>query len=172
MLLSIYPNELNIYIHTKACIWMLIVVVQSLSHVRLCDPMDCSTPGLPVLHHLPELAQTHVHWVSDAIQPFHSLSLSSAFSLSQHQRLFQWVGCSNQVARVMELQLQHQSFQWNSGLISFRMDWLQSPSAMILEPQKIKSYTVSTVSSSISHEVMGLKNKVWHCFHCFPIYFP
>ena len=56
----------------------------------LCDPMDCSTPGLPVLHHLPEFAQTHVHSVSDAIQPSHPLlsPSPSAFSLSQHQGIF------------------------------------------------------------------------------------
>ena len=79
----------------------------------LCDPMDCSTPGFSVLHHLPEFAQIHIHWVSDAIQPSHPLSsLSSTLNLSQHQGLFQWVGYSHQVAKVLELQLQHQSFQW------------------------------------------------------------
>ena len=57
----------------------------------LCDPMDCSTPGLPVHHQLPEFTQTHVHWVSDAIQPSHTLSSPSppTFNLSQHQGLFQ-----------------------------------------------------------------------------------
>ena len=76
--------------------------------------MDCSTPGFPVLHYLPEFAQIHVHWVSDASQLSHPLSPASlpALSLSQHQGLFQWVGSSNQVARVSDLQLQHQSFQW------------------------------------------------------------
>ena len=66
--------------------------VQSLSHVRLCDPMNHSTPGLPVHHQLPELAQTHVHRVSDVIQPSHPLLSPSppAFNLSQHQGLFQW----------------------------------------------------------------------------------
>ena len=79
-----------------------------------------SVPGLPVLHHLPEFAQTHVHWVGDAIQPSHPLSSPSpAFSLSQHQGLFQWVGFSHQVARVLELQFQHQSFQW-----TLRVDFL------------------------------------------------
>ena len=70
---------------------LLFVVVQLLSCVRLCSPMDCSTSGFPVHHHLPELAQTHVHQVSDAIQPSHPLSSPSppAFSLSQHQGLFQ-----------------------------------------------------------------------------------
>ena len=93
----------------------------------LCDPMNRSTPGLPVHHQLPEPTQTHVHWVSDAIQPSHPLSSPSppAFNPSQHQSLFQWVSSSHQVAKVLELQLQHQSFQRRySGLISFRMDWL------------------------------------------------
>ena len=90
-------------------------------------PMHRSTPGFPVLHHLPELAQTHVHWVGDAIQPFHPQSSPSppAFNLSQYQGLFQWIGSSYQVAKVLELQLQHQSFQWiseYSGLTSFRID--------------------------------------------------
>ena len=58
----------------------------------LCDPMDCSTPGFPVLHHLLEFVQTHVHWVGDAVQPSRPLSRPSAFNLSQHQDLFQWVG--------------------------------------------------------------------------------
>ena len=72
------------------------VQIQSLSCVRLCDPMDCSMPGLPVLNQLPEFTQTPVHWVGDAIQPSHPLSSSSppAFSLSQHQGLFKWVSSS------------------------------------------------------------------------------
>ena len=76
--------------------------------------MDCRTPGLPVLPHLPEFAQVRVHWIGDAIQPSHPLvpSSPSAFNLSQNQGLFQWVSCSHQVAKVLELQLQHQSFQW------------------------------------------------------------
>ena len=80
----------------------------------LCDPMDCSTPGLPVHHQLPEFIQTHVHWVGDAIQQSHPLSSPSppAFNLSQHQGLFKWVCFSYQVAEVLEFQLQHQSFQW------------------------------------------------------------
>ena len=205
----------------------------------LCDPMNRSTPGLPVHHKHLEFTQTHVHRVSDAIQPSHPLSCPSppAPNPSQHQSLFQSVSSSHEVAKVLEFQLQHHSFQRNPGLISFRMDWLdvlavqgtlksllqyhsskasilqcsafftvqlshpymttgktialtrrtfvskvmslllnilsrlvitflprskriliswlQSPSAVILEPQKIKSDTVSTVSPSISHEVMG-----------------
>ena len=88
----------------------------------LCDLMDCSSmPGLPVLHYLPQFAQTHFHWVGDAIQPSHLLSSSSspAFSLYQHQGLFQWVSSLHQVAKLLKLQLQHQSFQW-----IFRIDCL------------------------------------------------
>ena len=88
--------------------------------------MDCRMLGFPVHHQLPELAQTHAHWVSDAIQPSYPLSSFSlpAFNLSQHQGLFKWVTSSHQVVKVLRFQLQHQSFQWISGLISFRMDWL------------------------------------------------
>ena len=80
----------------------LTVAVQSQSCLTLCDPVNCSTPGFPVLHYLSDLAQIHVHWVGDAIQPPHPLSPPSppAFSLSQHQGLSQWVGSSHQVARV------------------------------------------------------------------------
>ena len=193
--------------------------------------MNRSTPGLPVHHHLLEFTQTHVHQVSDAIQPSHPLSSSSppAPNPSQHQSLFQWGNSSHEVAKVPSKE--------HPGLISFRMDlldllavqgtlksllqhhsskasilrcsafftvqlshpymttgktialtrWifvgkvmsllfnilsrlvitflprskcllisrLQSPSAVILEPPKIKSDTVSTVSPSISHEVIG-----------------
>ena len=200
--------------------------------------MDYRTPDLPVHHQLPEFTQTHVHLVSNAIQPsFPLLSPSSpAFSLSQHQGLFKWVSSSNQKAKVLEFQFRHQSFQWifrtdflynelvgspcsprgsqelsptlqfksiNSSVFSllysptltfihdywknhnfdwtdfvgkvmslfFNMlsvlvitfprskclliSWLQSPSAVIVESQKIKSVTVSTVSPSICHELMG-----------------
>ena len=82
------------------------------SCLTLCDSMNCSTPGFPVHYQLPELTETHVHWVSDAIQSFHPLLSPSppAISLSQHQGLFQWVSSSHQMAKV--LKLQHQSFQW------------------------------------------------------------
>jgi len=79
----------------------------------LCDPMNRSTPGLPVHHQLPEFTQTHIHRVCDAIQPSHSLSSPSpsAPNPSQHQSLFQWVNSSHEVAKVLEFQLQHHSFQ-------------------------------------------------------------
>ena len=87
------------------------VVVQSLSCLMLCNPMD-----FPVLHYLLEFAQIHIHWVSDAIQPSHPLSPFSplTLNLSQHQGLFQWIGCLHQMAKVLELQLHHQ----------FRVDFL------------------------------------------------
>ena len=100
----------------------------SRSVMSLCDLMDRSIPGLPVHHQLPEFTQTCVHWVGDAIQPSHPLPSPSSltFNLSQHQGLFQWVTFSLQVAKVVEFQLQHQSFQWifradffSDGLVGF-----------------------------------------------------
>ena len=79
----------------------------------LCDPMDCSVPGFPVHHQLLELTQTHVHWVNYAIQSLHPLSSPSppTFNHCQHQGLFKWISSSHQVAKILEFQLQHQSFQ-------------------------------------------------------------
>ena len=91
------------------------------SCLTLCDPLACSTPGLHVHHKLPEPTQTQVYWVGDAIQPSHPLSSPSpAFNLSRHQGLFQRVSSLHQVAKVLEFQLQHQSFQW-----IFRTDFLE-----------------------------------------------
>ena len=88
--------------------------------------MDCSMPGLPIHHRIPEFMQTHVHSVDDAIQPSHTLSSPSppTFNLSQHQGLLKWVSSSHEVAKILEFQIQHQSFYEYSGLISFRMNWL------------------------------------------------
>ena len=98
--------------------------LSSVQSLRLCDPMNHSTPGLPVHHQIPESTQTHDHWVGDAIQPSHPLLYPSpSFSLSQHQGLFQWVSSSHQVAKVLEFQLQHQSFQWIFRN-DFLSDWL------------------------------------------------
>ena len=95
--------------------------VRSLIHVRLCDTMDYSRPGLPVHHQLLEFTQIHVHRVGDAIQPSHPLSSPSlpAFNLSQHRGLLQWVNSSQHVVEVLEFHLKHQSFQW-----IFRTDFL------------------------------------------------
>ena len=223
--------------HPLSCALYINSVTQSCS--TICDPMNHSTPGLPVHHKVPESTQTHVHRVGDAIQPSQPLSSPSPpdLNLPQHQGLFKWVSSLHQVAKVLDFQLQHQSFNEHPGLISFRMNWLdllavqgtlksllqhhsskasilqcsaffivqlshpyvttgknialtrrtflgkimsllfntlsrfvitflprskclliswlQWPSAVILEPQKIKSATVSTLSPSISHEVMA-----------------
>ena len=85
----------------------------------LCDPVDCSTPGLLIHHQLLEFTQTHVHWVGDAIQPSHLCYPFTTFNLSQHRGLFKWISSSHQVAKVLDFQLQHQSFQW-----VFRTDFL------------------------------------------------
>ena len=93
------------------------------SCTTLCEPTDCSTPGFLVHHQLLESStQTHVHQVSDTIQPSHPLPSPSppAFNLSQHQSLFKWVISLHKVAKVLEFQLQHQSLQW-----TFRTDFLQ-----------------------------------------------
>ena len=93
--------------------------------LTLCDPMDCSMPGFPVFQQLPELAQIDVHWVDNAIQPSHPLSSPTppAFNFSQHQGLFQWVRFSHQVAKVLEFQLQLQSFQWILRTDFLWIDW-------------------------------------------------
>ena len=103
------------------CCWHCLVAKSCLT---LCDPMDCSMPGFPVLPYLWEFAQTYVQWVDDTIQPSHPLSSPSlALNLFQHQGLFQWVSSSNQVAKILELQLRISFSNEYSGLISFRIDW-------------------------------------------------
>ena len=99
--------------HQEVILKGYISSVQSLSGVKLCNPTDCSTPSFPVHHQLLELAQTHVCWVGDAIQPSCPLSfLLLAFNLSQYQGLFQWVSSLHQVAKVLELQPQHVFLHW------------------------------------------------------------
>ena len=122
LLMSCWIQFASILLRIFASIFISISSVQFLSRVQLfATPMDCRTPGLPVHHQLPELAQTHVHRVGDAIEPSHPLSSPSppAFNLSQYQGLFQWVSSSHQVPKVLDFQLQHQSFQW-----IFRTDFL------------------------------------------------
>ena len=86
--------------------------------------MDCSTAGFPVLHHLPEFAQTYVHRV-DVIQPSHPLTSPSppVFNLSQHQGLFQWLNSSHLAAKELQLPFHYQPFQWISQLTSFKIEW-------------------------------------------------
>ena len=94
--------------------------VESVSCVPLCDPMDCSTPGFPIHHQLLELAQTHVHWVGDAIQPSPSLlSPSPAFNLSQHQGLFQWLSLCIRWLNLWNFSFSISPSSEYSGLISF-----------------------------------------------------
>ena len=139
--------------------------------LTVCNPMDCSMPGIPVYHQLPKLVQTQVHWLSDAIQPFHPLSSPSpsAFNLSQHQGLFQWVSSSRQVARVLW------SFSFNtspsngySGLISFRIDWLdllavQETLKSLLQHHSLKASILQCSAffiAQLSHPYMTTGNTI------------
>ena len=128
ILLTNLTSGIKIYPISPKCVFLLIsynhsVQFSSLAQLctTLCNPRDCSTPGFPVHHHFSAPTQTHVHWVSDAIQPSHPLSSlpPHAFNHSQSHGLFKWVSSSHQVAKVLEFQLQHQSFQW-----IFRTDFL------------------------------------------------
>ena len=120
--------------------------------------MDCSTSGFPVLHYLQEFAQTHVHWVNDAIKPSHPLPSPSptALSLSQHQGLFQWVSFSHQAAKVLELQ--HQSFPWKFR-VDFILDWLvrscsprdSQESSPVAQFERINSLALSIFYGPLSH---------------------
>ena len=104
-----YMHAYSIYMYSSLTSGHVSVQFSSVAQLclTLCDPMNCSTPGLLVHHHLPESTQTHVHWVRDAIQPSHPLSSPSAPAPnpSQHQSLFQWVNSSHEVAKVLEFQL-------------------------------------------------------------------
>ena len=119
----------------------------------LYNPMNGSRPGLPI-HQLPELTQTHVHWVSDAIQPSHPPSSPSppALNLSQHQDLFKWVSSFHQVAKVLEFQLQHQSFQWIPRTDRSPLGWigwisLQSKGLDSQEPSSTPEF--KSINSSV-----------------------
>ena len=138
--------------------------IQSSSVTQLCptlyDPKNRSMPGLPVHHQLPESTQTHVHWVGDAIQPSYPLSSPSlpALNLSQHQGLFQWVSSLHQVAKVLEFQLQHQSFQrtprtnllWD-GLVGFPCSPRDSQVFSNTTVQKHQFFSAQLSSQSNSH---------------------
>ena len=119
------------------------------SCLTLCDPMNHSTPGLPVHHQLPEFTQTHVHWVSDAIQPSHpGSSPSPAPNLSQHQSLFQWINSSHEVAKVLEFQLQHHSLQRNP-----RVDLLQN--GLVGSPCSPRDSQVFSNTTVQKHQFFG-----------------
>ena len=111
------PKDCSLHLCLFCCLaYRIIIQFSSVAQscLTLCDHMNRSPPGLLVHQQLLESTQAHVHWMGDAIQPSHPLSSPSlpAFNLSQHQGLFQWVSSSHQVAKVLEFQLQHQSFQW------------------------------------------------------------
>ena len=138
------------------------------SCLTLCNPMDCRMPGLLVHHQLPEFTQTHVYWLGwwfhPTIQPCHPLLPPSppTFNFFQHQGLFKWVSSSHQVAKVLEFQLQHQSSNEYSGLISFKMDWLdllavqQTPKSL-LQHHSLKTKVLEfQLQHQSSNEYSGL----------------
>ena len=122
--------------------------------LTLCNPTDCRKPALPVHHQLSEFTQIHVYWSCDIIQLSHPLSSPTppAFSLSQHQGLFKWVSSSHQLAKILEFQLQHQSFPWIFRTNSFGMDWLD-----LLSVQETQIWK-------------GKFSFVWYCFESCKIY--
>ena len=129
------------------------------SCLTLCDPMDCGMPGFPVLHYLLEFAETHVCWVGDTIQPSHPLSpASSAFSHSQHWGLFQWVSSLHQVAKVLELKLQHQSFQWILRT-DFLYNWL------VWSPYCPRDWRVFSRTTVQKHQFFGAQPSLWSSCH-------
>ena len=133
----------------NTCTFLQLKIVKSVSHVWLCNHMVCSTPGLPVLHYLPEFPQTNVHWVNDAIQPSHPLSSPSppALNLSQHQDMFQWVGI--RWPKYWSLSFSTSPSNEFSGLISFRIDWFD-----LLEGQ-------GTLKSLLQHH-SSKASILWH----------
>ena len=118
------------------------------SRPTLCNPMNRSMAGLPVHHQLPEFTQTHVHRVGDAIQPSHPLLSPSppAPNPFQHQSLFQWVNSSHEVAKVLELQLQHQSFQWTRRADLLQNGLVGSP----CRPRDSQEYSLKSQFDSVS----------------------
>ena len=132
----------------------------------LCDPMDCRTPGFPVHHQLPELTQTHVHWVGDAIQPSHPLRPILPPSIFPRITVFSKESVlPTRWPKVLVFELPHQSFQWILGLISFRMDWLdllvvQGTQESSPTPQ-FKSINSSALSFLYSLTLTQLLEKPW-----------
>ena len=132
------------------------IVVQSLSHVRfLVTPWTAALQASLSFHPPPEFAQTYPHWLSDTIQPS-PLSPTSLpdLNLSQHQGLFQWVSSSHQVARVLELQLQHQSFQWMFRVDFFRIDWFD----LLAVQETLRAFSSTTV---LKHQFFSTQPSLW-----------
>ena len=142
---------MGIIISCRVSVWVKNISVQFSSVAQscptLCNPMNCSIPGLPVHHQLLEFTQTHIHRVGDAIQPSHPLLSPSppAPNPSQHQSLFQWVNTSHEVAKVLEFQLSIIPSKEIPGLISFRTDWLD----LLPVPGSLKSLQHHSSKASI-----------------------
>jgi len=128
--------------------------------LTLCHPMDCSTPGFSVHHQPPEIAQTHVHLDSDAIQPSYPLSSTSppTFSLSQYQSLFKWVGSLHQWSRYFSFSFSISPSNEYSGLISFRMDWLD----LLAVQETLKSLLLHHSSKA---SILGTQLSLWSSSH-------
>ena len=138
--------------------------------LTLCDPMNRSTPGLPVHNQLPDSTQTHVHQVNDANQLSHPLSSPSppALNLSQHQGLFQWVSSSHQLAKVLEFQLQHQSFQWTPRTDFYWHLIFQQLSLPLLPLlSMLPSYFISKHSSYLYSFLFSIHFTTWLPEKCF-----
>ena len=153
-----FQPEVTCHLHSVQCS----SVTQSCP--TLCDPMNRSTPGLPIHHQLPEFTQTHVHRVGDSIQPSHPRSSPSppAPNPSQHQSLFQWVNSSHEVAKVLSFSFSITPSKEHPGLISFRMDWLdllavQGTLKSLLQPNSSKAsilWRSSFFTVQLSHPYM------------------
>ena len=137
--------------------------VQFSSVAQLCptlwDPMNCSTPGLPVHHQLSESTQTHIHWVGDAIQPSHALSSPSppAFNLFQHQGLFKWVSSSHQVAKYWSFSFRISPTNEYPALISSRMVWLD----LLAVQGTLKSHMDYNPPGSSVHGILQARILEW-----------
>ena len=141
-----------------------IVVVQLLSCVWLfATPRPAARQASLSFHYLPEFAPTPVHWVSDTSYPCHPLSppASPALSLSQHQGLFQWVSSLHQVAKILELQCQHQSFQWVFRT-DFLYDGLVGSPCSPQDSQESSPTLHSSTASKIQHSVFLWSNSHFH----------
>ena len=135
------------------------IVHQSRHCVPLCNPMDCSMLGIPVIQYLLEFSQTHVHWVHDAVQPSHPLSSPPpALNLSQHQGLFQWLSCSlHLVAKVLELQFQHQSFQFQG--------WFPLGLTCLISLQSKGLSRVFSNTTVWKHQLFCVQSSLWPNSH-------
>ena len=150
----LHPKETNLLSQRNICLSMFSSVQFSLvaqSCLTLCDPMSRSTRGLPVHHQLPEFTQTHVHRVSDAIQPSHPRSSPSppASNPSQLQSLFQWVNSWHEVAKVLELRLEHRSFQRNPTVDLLQNGLVGSPCSPRDSQESSPTPQFKSISSSV-----------------------